>query len=99
MTTADDVAVARAELDHAVRKWLKAKAKYVDEGDGYDDEQTALIQADDPVMLGWALIAVYTSTDLEQADSTAYSYECPDGQPAAFSRGLSMSGVDRWSNR
>lgn len=91
MITDDAMNAARTELESAVKKWLKVKA-------AYDDEDDARTISDDPVMLGWILIATYTSTDLERIDATATAYDCPDGQPAPFSRGIAMAGVDRWSN-
>ena len=96
MVDASEIAEARAELDAAVRRWLKVKAHDVDPDDGYDDEQTEMLTAADPVLLGWVLVACYTSVDLERADASGYSYDCADGQPAAFSRGMALAGVDRW---
>lgn len=89
---------ARAELDAAVRKWLKIKAFHEDNGE-YDAGDNDLMRTDDPIVLGWVAVAVYTSMDLEQADATATLYECPEGQPAPFSRGIALAAVDRWANR
>ena len=91
MTTVDEMTAARSELELAVKRWLKVKASFDDE----DDDRT---MSDDPVMLGWVLIATYTSTELERMEATATAFECADMQPAPFSRGISMAGVDRWSN-
>ena len=99
MVTPDEIAQARAELDTAVGKWLKVKSHDVDPDDGYDADETELLKAADPVLLGYVVVACYTSIDLEREDATGYSYDCPDGQPAAFSRGLALAGVDRRGNR
>lgn len=98
MAEIEDLDEARANLEAAVKRWQRAKAQHVDPDDGYDDEQLALIQTDDPIVQGWVLISCYTSIELEREDATGYSYECADGQPAAFSRGLSLAGIDRWGN-
>lgn len=90
---------ARADLEAAVKRWLKVKAQDVDPDDQWDEDQTAMLQAADPILLGFVLVACYTSVDLEKADATGYSYEAHEGQPAAFSRGLSLAGVDRWAKQ
>lgn len=91
MSDSPEIDAARAELESAVKKWLRVKAASDDEG----DDRTI---SDDPILLGWITIACYTSLDLERMEATATAYECGDTQPAPFSRGLAMAGVDRWNN-
>lgn len=91
MVTKQDVDNASAELDAAVHRWLKVKAAYS------DDDDDPRVQADDPILLGWVVIASYTSLDLEQHQASATAYDCADGQIAPLSRGLSMAGVDQWA--
>ena len=92
MATDEDVTAAREELETAIKRWLRVKAATPE----VDDDDMTL--TDDPVLLGWITISTYTSTGLEQIESTATAYECGSSQPAPFSRGIAMSGVDRWTD-
>lgn len=52
---------------------------------------------DDPIVLGWAGFAEYTSISLEAEDSSGNCNLIPDGQSAAMSRGLMGFGADAFS--
>ncbi|QPL15024.1 hypothetical protein SEA_HAUNTER_10 [Microbacterium phage Haunter] len=71
---------ARNALDEAVRQWTKVVAK--ENG------------VEDPIVLGWAGYAEYTSVSLEAEDSTGNTTMVPDGQSGAMSRGLFEFGRD-----
>lgn len=75
---------ARTALDAAVRRYVQVVAR--ENG-----------VAADPIVLGWAGFAEYTSVDLQSEDATGNVTLVPDDQSASTSRGLMHFGVDAFS--
>lgn len=89
--TPEEVTKARGDLETAIKTWLKVKAQ--------EEEGDFEYETDDPILQDWIVIVGYTSVRLEQDQITAAAYECGDSQAAYASRGLALSGVDRWKFR
>ena len=75
---------AREELDRAVRNFVEVYAR----------EQGV---TDNPIVIGWAGIAEYTSVELTAEESTGTVTMVPDDQYAATTRGLLGFGVDAFT--
>ena len=89
MTETAAMKAAREELEQAIKKWLRVKA--ADPEEGIDEEYLT----SDPVLNDWIVIAGYSTITSQQNDMSLAAYDCGD-QPAYASRGLALSGVDRW---
>lgn len=82
---------AQDALDKAIKRWVSVKSKI------YVDDEDERVVVGDAVLVGAIVIAAYTSIELELQEATATMYFAPDSQVAPLSRGLAMSGVDRWA--
>lgn len=80
-TDSPEKLAAREDMERAVREYVRVL--------GRESEIT-----DDPIVLGWACYAQYTSMELEQEDKSGNAVIVPAGQNATMSRGCFEVGAD-----
>lgn len=85
MPEPEELAEARDVLDKAVRNLVRVQARL----------QGITL---DPIVIGWAGYAEYTSVELQQADATGNVKMVPDAQSFALTRGLFECGLDGYRN-
>ena len=78
------LAIARANVDKAIREFTKVRAKEV-------------ADQEDPYVLAWGCFAEYTSVDYTDREVTGNIVIVPDDQIGSTSRGLFMFGADAFS--
>lgn len=80
-TDSPEKQIAREAMDRAVRQYVRVLGR---------ESETA----NDPIVIGWACYAEYTSVELEQEDKSGNAVIVPVGQNATMSRGCFEVGAD-----
>ena len=82
----EELAEARDQLDKAVKNFVQVQARL----QGIST---------DPVVIGWAGYAEYTSIELQNMDATGNVNMVPDAQSFSLTRGLLECGLDGYRKR